>query len=355
MTVKTIFKTLIGTVVLIVLSSLLWELFNLQISSIQLSSMMQMSATKSAELFAQETYKTNGKKGAANLSNIYYPAGTSDSGDSYGSGFYVSGQFYSGLDTYSIWHSIYDKPDFKEFVNSDAAIKGNWYSLKIFKKALDNDTYAPVPNWNASPAQIQAYDDATMAKLYIENLYTPLNIGIPYLDKDTVEKIFRWNLTQMLSSSNEANIMMDETGTPYVTYQGFRCYANQAKITNITYTTYDLTNKQDKDKFYELTNIEADKLGYLFDADALGIDNDERQRVCIAAIEYSMPVSYKGITPIKNVFNYVWDKEVVEGVDGTTSYNREYSWNDSTATMTGGGEGDNTLPTSGKILYYMIR
>ena len=226
------------------------------------------------------------------------------------------------------------------------------------QRALNGSTYAPVPDWNASESVIKNYTDAMAAKAFKENNYTPLNIGIPYLDTETVQKIFRWNLTQILSNCNNENIVKDTSGTPYITYSGFRCYANQAQITNIQYEVFDVTTPEGKSKFFELTNINADNLGFESDVaklqETMGINYDERSRICVAYIEYSMPVSYVGITPIKNIFEFVWNSEA-DGFDGSGVTRTPASWQDTTQQLSGGGQGDNTLPTSGKLIYYIVR
>ena len=61
------------------------------------------------------------------------------------------------------------------------------------------------------------------------------------------------------------------------------------------------------------------------------------------------------ITPIKNVFEYIWKAEV-DGLSDT-DYNDgvEQTWNESTQDLIGGGDGNATLPTSGRLVYYIVR
>ena len=55
MSVKGIFKILIGTIAIIIITSFIVEYFNVTITSIELSQMARIAATQSCELFAQET------------------------------------------------------------------------------------------------------------------------------------------------------------------------------------------------------------------------------------------------------------------------------------------------------------
>ena len=71
MSVKTIFKVLIGTIVIIVLSSLTIEMFNISTTGLQVNQISRLSAKQAATLFSQETYKQIGEDGGAvNADNI---------------------------------------------------------------------------------------------------------------------------------------------------------------------------------------------------------------------------------------------------------------------------------------------
>ena len=61
MSVKSIFKILLGTIVIMISTSLFMELFNVSISGMQVKQMTRMAAKQACVLFTQETYKTDGK------------------------------------------------------------------------------------------------------------------------------------------------------------------------------------------------------------------------------------------------------------------------------------------------------
>lgn len=377
MTVQTIFKVLIGTMALIVISSLLIEIFNLQIVSLRLASLAKLAASQSAELFAQESYKDEGGKRSTKLYNLYCDPGISDDGDSYGSELYIDGNLYGSGDASTIWSNIYTTDTYKQFAED---LGHNWYSLDIFNLAVATrgTASASLPSWGAiDSAAMEEYNKAMMANTYYNNLYTPLNIGIPYIGEyhkdgfsstantnSVLDKAFKWNLTQLLSNCNPGNICEDANGNKYVQFSGFRCYVSQAQITRVTYEVFDVKTTDGANKFKKLTGIDPEggsggslglAIGDTTNLTALtSSGEDERKNICVAYIEYSLPVSYKGITPIKNIFEWVWTNEV-QGVEDTAPVLPDQQWNDTPETMTGGGRGDNTLPTSGKIVYYVVR
>lgn len=374
MSVKTIFKALLGTVIIIVVSSVIIELFNVMIYSTRIASLSKIAANQSAELFSQESYKHESGSRTSNLSNIKYSAGVSDDGNIYGSGTYVSGKIYDNLDTFSIWLDLYTSDPYKDFVNDYG---NNWYSLKIMDKALSSNITIPSspPAWNDTAAQ-QEYLETSLAYMYRTNHYTPLNMGIPYIGEygssaaksynrnSELDKMFVWNLTQLLSNCNPNNIRKDANGDMYVMYNGFRCYTKEAAITNVEYEVFNVTTSAGKNAFKKLTSIDASKLSIASNdlsnlTTTIGSGSnkrDERTNICVAYIEYSLPVSYKGITPISNIYEWIWNNETrVDGYKDTAPTYTEQSWSDKAEILEGGGKGNNSLPTSGTLVYYIVR
>lgn len=366
MSVQFIFKTLIGTMAFIVISALLIEIFNLQIVSLRLASLSRLAASQSAELFAQESYKDEGGKRSSNLYTIKNCDG----------GVYIDGNIYGSGSATQIWSNLYNKENYKRF---SADLGHNWYSLGIFDLALETNgnASASLPDWgNINSEDMDNYNKAMMANTYYENLYTPLNIGIPYLGEyhnsgdpagnsnSVLDKAFKWNLTQLLSNCNEANIVSDDaSGGYYVQYSGFRCYTSQAKIKKVTYEVIDVKTSEGNRRFKKLTGIDASgssansnglAIGDTTNLTALTSGADERKNICVAFIEYEMPVSYKGITPIRSIFEWVWQREV-QGMASSAPNLEDKTWNNSTQLLKGGGAGDNTLPTSGQLIYYVVR
>lgn len=370
--VRSIFVALIGTVVLIVLLSFFTELINISIYGIQVQQISKMACEKSLTLFTQESYKQRTDESTSLLGGS---VNMDDIADSNGN-LYVSGVFYSGSSVEEIYNSLYSKSvksDFSDWVQ-DRKSDGNWRSINLLDQYLNGsfpittmpdvqtylDSYTDIElAYEKYEEDVAKYTEYMEAKGYVDTFVTPLNFGVPYMDKDTLNKMFQWNLTQLFSNCNSDVIRLDETGKACIEMNGFRIYANEAKITTIDYTVYDLTDISERQKFMELTNLNPDNLGFVEDLQYLGTDDDERQRVCVLGVEYSIPISYIGISPIKNIFNYVWNTEV-EGWEGKSDrggYSETFEYQ--TMDMTGGGYTGNTiagaLPVPGKLIYYVVR
>lgn len=362
MTVKGIFKVLLGTIIIMVVGSLVLEMINITTTSLQLTQISRIACRQSAVLFSQETYKDreydSTAGGSVNMDPLPAADGTT----------YVEGNFYGeGKTPDEIYKSLYTSSEFKKWLKSSAVAKGNWKSIDLINRALNEpgSLNVPFPTNVTAPnfeSQMKEYNEAMTAKAYRDVMMTPLNMGVPYLDQATLQKIFRWNLTQMTSDCQPAAIRQDDNGAYCVYYKGFRVYADLATITNLEYRVYDIDNAKDLQDFRELTSIDATNLGY---DDSLieylgGYENDdERKRICVVGIEFNVPIAYEGITPVRSIFDWVWDQEA-KGLDGEQSRQGDYSWNDTTADLNTGGFTRSTpepgvLPVPMTLIYYVVR
>ncbi len=360
LTVQSIFKILIGTIVVLFISSIVVELFNITTTGLQINQISKISAKQSCVLFSQETYKQHGSGGAVNMAPVVDANGQT----------YVEGKFYDSNTPEGVFNDIYTGSDstFDEFVNSPAAKdangKFNWYNLKLIDRAINHPDTLNVTFETHSADNNTDYNEAMLAKLYKSTLMTPSNLGIPYLDKKILNRMFKWNITQILSNCNPASILTDEYGNKYVSYKGFRVYTDKAIISDLEYKTFDLSVKgsADYNEFVNITNISPDKLGFKDDTSlstTLKLNGDERKKVCLVGIHYSVPMTYQGITPIKQIFNYIWNTEVT-GLNQGSGRQTYEQWNDSIQNLESGGLEGNTaasgvLPVPGKLIYYIIK
>lgn len=370
MSVKTIFKVLLGTAVVIVTSFMLIELFNVCIISYQLQSLSKISAYQACTLFTQETYKTNtGLAGATNMADILDSNGT----------VYISGQFYNSNETDKIWKDLYENST--EFKNFCARYKGTFTNLNILDKGIEKQGKVPVPtvNWDSDNKVIQENIYATRANTFYKNLYTAANLGLPYMDRNTVEKMFRWNIAQMYSNCNSDSIQIDENGNQYVYFKGYRCYVQDAKIYNITYKVFDLsddsTRKNVADDLYSYTGltvkgVTASKnsgIEYKIEKDLLNNTIKDNAAVMTVEIDYYVPIAYEGITPLKTLFSWVWSNDV-EGFYGDTSDRNgtseildvDYSGAKESNTVQimkseDYSDVNNTVPSTGKLVFTLVK
>lgn len=393
--VKSIFCWLIGTIVVILVASLFTELINVNVYGIQLQQITRMACDKSLELFSQETYKL---RDSSDITNEEYASkgvnGGSSSvddiltcdGDSY-----ISGDFYGGMTSVKdIYNSIYRSTNFERWMK-DTGAKGNWYTVNLINRKLNYGkdgvdafeiTQQPTfsvpedagPNYDYEEAiekfedDMKKYTDYNMAENYVNSYMTPLNLGIPYIDPDITQKMFQWNLARLLSDCDSNTIISDAeyggTGKYCIRKNGFLIYAQDAKITGLNYKVYDLNDPAEQDEFESYTHIDADELGFSDDISYMHemSNGDERKRVCIVGVEYSVPMTYIGVSPIKRIFNYVWNTEV-DGYNGNganrgSTQTYEY---DSDSLVGGGFAGNNeaiqngALPVPGKLIYYLVR
>lgn len=403
--VKSIFMALIGTIALIVCSSFIVELVNVSLNGIQIQQMTKLTCNKALTLFSQESYKSRGTGGTRTIDDVISENGAE----------YVTGDFYDGSsssDASVVYQQLYGSGDpYKKFAQwmgandgevfsvpsggnyttvSVDGVKGSWSNLELINRYLNNISSFPVQEmplfenyytdggdveaaFAAYDADMEKYTEFTIAKSFVDTYVTPLNFGVPYIDIETAEKMFRWNLTHMLSNgasdTNENGgadlIIQDEYGQNAIAYKGFMVYADQAEITRIDYKVFDVANpsSQSAKDFRDITHIDPSALGFednsAVNLDLLGMDTDERTKICVIGVEYTVPISYYGITPIRNIFNYTWNKEV-EGWKDIEYEDREYRvYNTDKATLIGGGFTGNVnqgaLPVLGKLIFYLVR
>lgn len=370
--VKTIFKTLIGTIVLITVSSFIVEIFNCMTTGLQINQLTRLACKQSCTLFSQESYKKrvdneSGDSGGTIATNPVRMR-TANGGTTV----VHNGDFYGSGDAATIYRKLYGPgSDFVSWVENDpAAIKGNWKNVNLIKMGLTEEARLRGIPFNPNDNENREYTEAQLALLYADVMMTPLNLGIPYLDKSTVESIFRWNLAELLSNCNPDLIYEDDWGNVCVNFKGFVIYPMDAEIIDINYQVYNLTQPSDRAKFNKETNINPDKLAFgdtvNMDVMSSGGAADERQRICIAGIQYKIPIEYKGITPIAKIYENVWNSEV-EGLEGQTPNNPRDSIQPAGNSLVLGGfaseassssnEGMSagTLPIPGNLTFYLVR
>lgn len=319
-TVKTIFKVLLGTVVIIVVSMLLIEVFNLSIYGIQVNKLSRTAAYQAAAMFTQETYNSDktGRNFVGTLADIKANYGSVSIHGTVLSPdqdyVYCSANFFNSDNVSYLNVTDINADDASDKIYESLFYNKNSEFIKLANQSID-DEKSPFYNYtnlkllgvgainygeklevgkldfNSSAMEIQQNQDFTQIKTYIENKYTPANLGIPFIDKNVATNMFQYSLTKLLSGCDPDNIwdlsesvlnktantyaVENEAGgftedTPYdskingaylpsVYFHGFKCYVSSsigylgsyvpesacARITDVTYDTYDLT-KQNK-------------------------------------------------------------------------------------------------------------
>lgn len=372
--VRTIFKIIIGTIVAIVITSCIVELFNITLTSTFVRGIVTKSIDKSCDFFSQETYIRD-DSGTSTVYTVVKPI-KFDSGK-----VAVSSDFFGANATQqSIYEKLYAKSDdFRLFVKNYGKY---WLNLRRLGYGIcanygGNGVLSSSTPVLSSLSQTDKKAGDTYAKTFV----TALNSGITYLDKEVLTNIARWNMVanfyngkpDMLVDAN-TKIMGVNGLDPYdyVMYDGYKIYFNTLNITNINYKVYDLTKTgaDGADGFASSTNI--GDVSYW--KNTVGLDSsDERRYVCVANIDYDVKIGYDGITPIKKIFQWTLKQNNAMKARSTGKWMSVYGDLDNVAVI--GDEkvnkdgiyfsqpGWNTVNTAdyslldfnGKITYYIVR
>lgn len=431
MSVKTIFKVLISVPVIMVVSALVIEMFNINIVAVQLKQMNKMAANQACTLFTQEVYKTDTDSGGgtANMEDIVDCDGNE----------YISGKFYelyngevnaeevykylfvitgngpeSGIsyvsqpngfiDFYNQLGYQIDNQELKYDLTGSSNQKINKENFeskpwniqllinaskwRVSESTITNSIFNPNNfsefsssgdiNWNSEADEIDSAIYKSKSYQFRKNLYTPANLGIPFIDGTTASKMFRWNLASILSNCNSANIKIDENGGQYISYKGFKCYAQNAEITNITYKMYDLSGRPGTDRNSEAVELKNETgirvKGVNSSSSGVSIPSwDELSKnysgwkeidqsvIITATVDYEIPISYEGITYLGPIFSYVFNRNnLVEGLDGDLPEFDEQNFTSPglniTGTLDSTYEGPiGTLPSAGKLVFTLVK
>lgn len=301
--VATIFKIIIGTIALIVISSILVEFFNVTLTATFVRGIITKSIEKSCDFFAQETYirDEDGNSTDKTVYNVVSPIRFKDGSVA------VSADFFGDASTQDeIYNKLYvESNDFRQFIKDNSE---HWNNLKRLGYGISKkkgNGFLNVDNIKG----LKDYDKKA-GETYVETHVTALNSGITYLDKETLTNIARWNMVanfyggnpDMLYDAQTTVLNRNTNDFDYVLYDGYKIYFNTLKITDIEYKVYDLLNASEVAEFAKRTNM--DKPSYW--SSQVGLDNtDERRKVCVADVKYTVNISYDGITPIKSIMQYM--------------------------------------------------
>ena len=309
-TVKSIFKIILGTVLVIVVSMSLIEVFNLSIYGMQVNKLSRTAAYQAAAMFTQETYNTDGRNFVGTLSDI---KALDSAGNEY---VYCRSNFFKSQSVSYLNISNLNDPDVKDKIHQSLFYDKNSQFYKFIEDTLTNSTgpFCDYTNlkllgigtinqghelkvntlsFGSSGLDVQKNQDFTQVNTYIKNQYTPANLGIPFIDTNVATNMFQYSLTKLLSGCDADNIwasgesvlhkttgentIVTEDGTvkntgsdtingaklPSVYFHGFKCYisddislsggavasANCARIDKVEYTTYDLSTSTGRKEF----------------------------------------------------------------------------------------------------------
>ena len=161
MGVKTIFKVLIGTIAILLLSMVVIEYINVATFSYQINQLTRLSVKKACDFYSKETYKSN----VGLLRDIVGTSGNN----------VIGGNIYDYNTDEEIYNSLYTNSS--DFINWYSQHSGIWDKLDLLAYGLNIG------------GKIVDGEDALIAKYMADTQVTPINLGVTYLDKDSIEKV----------------------------------------------------------------------------------------------------------------------------------------------------------------------
>lgn len=391
MSVKTIFKCLILTVLVSVVGLMLIEMYNIAMISPMVRVLMNRNLSQACQLYAQETYK---KSSEGNLRGVAKPLVSVEGAEFAKRDLLMAGNIYmsktndvaSNSDIIKTTEEAYKfmyGEEFKSWYKNTNGIAGKWRDLDKLAYAfgIKEDDIKEDIHLNLTPEE---KEDGERQK---ESMMTALNIGATYLDKTTVTNICRYQLASTLMNNIPSNLVLN-TNTendelsgpvysksdtsvrgadkPYVKFNGFWVYWDTFDITDIKYKVYDLgyienngnyteTDKTNILEFQELTGIDVPT--YIKNSKIT--EDDERRYVVVAELSYSCEVRYEGTTALSKIFKYAFarDSKVAGWGDENTGTDQEANL-DTTANIgrdKNKGVNDGNQVVTDKIIYYNIR
>lgn len=339
--------------VIIVVSMVITEYLNVTGTATFMKNILTQSIRSSCDYFAQETYKSEGNTGGVNQNGNVKSINSRNGEEA------VSGRFFIGADKQDIYNSLYKSSEFKSWYRGSLGgsnVAGTWRNLDMLASGLGINTVSLMGS------------EKEMGKSYVKDMMTPLNLGIPYLDRETVEKICKWNIAYNFSEGRSQNIVTrpDDkrvnmtsgalvNSPKYVQYRGFRVYYDSFKITSINYKVYDIRIEADRKALQKVINVDANNL-----YDGLINSLDERAKIGVASVNYNIDIDYAGVTPMGKIINQVFNGTTGANVNGFGKHADELK-NESKGTTVGNhgsltfSNGVQSVPVSDKIYYYIIR
>ncbi len=363
MTVKTIFKVLIGSIVIPSCGFVLVESYNLMAVSNQIQNMEKVAAQEACEMVVQESYSRLVPPDSLTFENgtTYY-----NSRDNFMACMYksVAPSQYGVLDGnkppvyVQNWMEKYlmepcNTTGFGSVVtrfHGDTDVSTNlsdlYYSGQLLCSAyghtLANDwtttlEAAKITNWNSPNIDtlIQKNIDVSRAYNYSNLYYTPANIGIPYIHSGAASSIFQYNLGALFSEYNPERMRdfyysdtysntaagSKKAGTlsaadSYVSYKGWQIYTNKSLLWVTNYDTYNLLSDRGRKQFEEVTGMNGATIlaNIKPEYKADGSTIMDPYYITVSHVNYVVPVRYEGVTPLKRVIAWLVNEKRVVGL-----------------------------------------
>lgn len=356
------------------------EYVNVQTNAHKLKGFFQTGIYQSCLLFSEETFirDTGGK-----APKEYFPVLTGTyKGDNStinaGAKLDVQQMIYGGKTTESdIWNYLYYNTDSSYTWGLDSL---RAYNIQQFADGTQRGLSGSITNANDTPVAPKDYfinlsylvsNNPIFSEIFRGFHYTPMNIGVPYLDPITVTGMSQWAVTELLSegikntaldtSANDivqpnviTNLHRDGNGV-YVLWKGFRIYVGQLTV-QVNYKLLDMTSSEDRKVYSDALHISADTVfdsatRFTGETDEVTSSILNEKYAMVAYVDYSVPVSYEGITPWRRMVSWIMaggynaDENSLTTVD---SYYTNSSGDTLHSSTTDGSDTETQVYTTGK-------
>jgi|GEM_PF-3323374 len=407
--VRDVFRVFFIMFLVMTLCTVVLEYLNVQTNAHRIKGYMKTGIYQSCLLFSDESFARCGNP------QTYFPIlyGTKEgSDDTYTSGYNgatlnVANQIYGGNTTEeAIWNYLYSNAGYtiQQFANG-TGVTNTAGSVVMPKDYFINLNYL--------------LQDSFIGEIYRDYHYTPMNLGIPYLEPNTITGMSKWMVTELMSEGKHianldseatsglldgtngtkqtiTNLHRDNKGV-YILWKGFRIYIDELEV-QVNYKLLDMNSEEDMKVYSDTLHISA---GEVFSDNALtntdteiqdSIDNE--RYAMVAYLTYKVPIRYEGITPWRRFATWmlsgaygaerevsgeytpntdrVTDEEMlwdggkqVSGARGYKDANAEgealagqankYKLENSLGEMTGGGDTSSTNGETGRIVFSITR
>lgn len=219
-------------------------------------------------------------------------------------------------------------------LNKDYSYVTGYINQHSVDTSSGNDQYVQTQLERRVLYEMGAINAYTQIQSAVNGAYSPANVGFPMFSWQ-VNRMFKWHLCSALAgvgvSQNAATgpnyttpaIMRDDSNAWCMKWNGFNVYASEAQITQMNYYCYNLYNDADAAEFREKAGLQSADLDDLrtFQVDGYNKDNyggklafpntvvdEDGNAMCfvtIVEIEYTVPVAYEGLTPFREVINWL--------------------------------------------------
>lgn len=364
-----VLKVLISVQVVMLFTSFLVEINNIEMTTLYMRGIINQSIKSSCVYFSQETYKNDKGDFVGNdVSDLMFS-------DRDGGGVAVTGKFFEGNTQQDVYNNLYSTNDFKEFldgakynyIGSSETEKtdkqGLWERVDALSKY-----YAESKGWNIKQKRLNEVCYNRGASWDNTNS-TVLNFGVTYMDRETLNNIIRWNMVANFYRGDGESIHKSSYGGDnaslydYVTFNGFKLYYNTARVDETQYTVYDLATERGMNEFKKVSFTGS---GDFWDGDRDSTDQDFRY-ICVVKITYTMRVGYDGVTYLKPLMKYIFSREarVLGNSDGKRAedYSQfnikvdedNYGYLNTGTDLNYNAEGYPLAPVNNTVYYYVVQ